>query len=91
MKKQTNPDWVESWTFEAIRTFADAATEGTLRPCRKHLSAKPTSCAVMATTAAPHFGSAGQWRLPTRLADQPGKPVKFFPRETLREASRTWR
>jgi hypothetical protein len=30
MEKQTNPDWVESWTFDAIRTFADAATEGEL-------------------------------------------------------------
>ncbi len=26
MKKQTDPDLVGSWTFEAIRTFAGAAT-----------------------------------------------------------------
>ena len=28
MKKQTNPERLESWSFEAVRKFADAATGG---------------------------------------------------------------
>jgi len=84
MKKQTDPDLVGSWTFEAIRTFAGAATGREIAAMQNHSSARPSSFGVTATTAAPHFGRRCPKGLPTRLTDQPGKRAKFLPRPMLR-------
>ena len=87
MKKQTDPDLVGSWTFEAIRTFAGAATEGEVASMREAFKRQAELFRRNGDA-----GRAAFWEaLSNRIADAADRSarrtVEFFPRSMLREAS----
>jgi hypothetical protein len=87
MKKQTDPDSVGSWTFEAIRTFAGAATGGEVAAMQESFRRQAELFRRNGDDGRAAFWQALSNRTADAAADQPAKRVKRFPRLMLREAS----